>query len=144
MPAWLIWLIVAGALAAAETVSLTLVLVMFAGGAGAAAITAALGAPVFLQFVVALLATGALLGLVRPVARRHLTIGDPARTGADALVGMDAIVLSKVDGFGGLVRLNGAEWSARAADPEQVIAAGTVVHVVEIDGATAVVWAAAS
>ena len=38
------------------------------------------------------------------------------------------------------MRLNGAEWSARASDPHQELPAGTRVSVVAIDGATAVVW----
>ncbi|MCU1657320.1 MAG: hypothetical protein JWO57_1976 [Pseudonocardiales bacterium] len=140
MPAWLIWLIVSGAFAAAEAVTLTLVLVMFAGGAAAAAIVAAFGAPVVLQCIVAIVATIALLGVVRPVARRHLVLGPGVVTGTDALVGTEAIVLSKVDQHDGRVRLNGAEWSARAFDPTQVLPAGTVVRVIHIAGATAVVW----
>lgn len=140
MPPWLIWLIVAAVFASAETVSLSLVLVMFAGGAAAAAVTAALGGPALLQFIVAIVATAALLGVVRPVARRHLGIGSGTRTGSDALVGKQAIVLSEVDEHDGRVRLNGGEWSARTFDGTQVLAAGTVVRVMEIAGATAVVW----
>ncbi|MGI8759725.1 MAG: NfeD family protein [Jatrophihabitantaceae bacterium] len=140
MPLWLVWLIVSGALAVAETFSMALVLVMFAGGAAAGAITAAAGGPLLLQVVVAVLASAALLGLVRPVAQRHLTISDPAITGADALVGMQAVVLSAVDANDGRVRLNGGEWSALAFDDTQRLSAGTVVRVMEIRGATAVVW----
>ena len=139
MPAWLLWLVASGVLAAAETTTLSLVLLMFAGGAGAAAITAALGGPVLLQFIVAIVATVALLGGVRPIARRHLIPADPAITGTDALVGMQAVVLSVVDANDGRVRLNGAEWSARSYEPEHSLPAGTVVRVVQIDGATAVV-----
>lgn len=141
MPAWLIWLIASGALAAAETTSLTLVLLMGAGGAAAGAITAAAGAPVLVQFIVAIVATIALLGVVRPIAKRHLIPADPAITGSDALVGMEAIVLSEVSGEDGRVRLNGGEWSARCYDPDQRLSAGTVVRVVEISGATALVLA---
>jgi membrane protein implicated in regulation of membrane protease activity len=140
MPAWLIWLVAAGVLAAAEALSMSLVLIMFAGGAAAAALTAGFGGGVFLQFVVALVATVALLGVVRPIARRHLTIGPAASTGTDALVGKEAIVLSEVDLHNGRVRLNGGEWSARSFDRTQVLPAGTVVRVMEISGATAVVW----
>jgi membrane protein implicated in regulation of membrane protease activity len=140
MPAWLILLIASGAFAVAEAFSLTFVLIMVAGGAAAGAVVAAFGAPVFLQFVVALAATAALLGVVRPVARRHLTISDPAITGSDALIGMQAVVLSRVDSRDGRVRLNGGEWSARSFDDDQVLSAGTVVRVMEIRGATAVVW----
>lgn len=140
MPPWLIWLIISGALAVGETFSMALVMVFLAGGAAAGAITAALGGPVVLQVIVALVASAALLGLVRPVARRHLEISDPAITGTDALIGMQAVVLSKVDGADGRVRLNGAEWSARSFDDGQTMPAGTVVRVMEIRGATAVVW----
>lgn len=139
MPAWLIWLIAAGGLAAAETLTLDLVLIMFAGGAAAGAITAAFGAPVLLQVLVAAAASLALLFGVRPVAKAHLTSIEH-RTGADALVGMEAIVLTEVNGTDGRVRLNGGQWSARAFDTKRAIPAGTVVRVVKIDGATAVVW----
>jgi membrane protein implicated in regulation of membrane protease activity len=139
MPVWLIWLIASGVLAAAETTTLSLVLVMFAGGAAAGAVVAALGGPVLLQFIVAIVATVALLGGVRPIAQRHLVQSDPAITGSDALVGMEAVVLSAVDGNDGRVRLNGGEWSARNYDHDSSLPAGTVVRVVQIDGATAVV-----
>ncbi|MCW2658563.1 MAG: rane protein [Jatrophihabitans sp.] len=139
MPDWLLWLIAAGVFAAAEAASLTFVLMMFAGGAAAAAVTAALGGPVVLQFIVAIVATLALLGGVRPIARRHLTAGTGAITGSDRLVGKEAIVLSQVDARDGRVRLDGGEWSARAFDEKQVMPAGTVVRVMKITGATAVV-----
>jgi membrane protein implicated in regulation of membrane protease activity len=139
MPDWLIWLIAAGVLAAAEVTSLTFVLIMFAGGAAAGAITAAAGGPVLLQVIVAIVATVALLAGVRPVARRHLMSGPDTATGSERLVGQEAIVLSEVNAHDGRVRLDGGEWSARAYDPRQVLAAGTVVRVMKITGATAVV-----
>lgn len=137
MPDWLIWLIAAGVLAAAEVSSLTFVLIMFAGGALAGALTAAAGGAVLLQVIVALLATVALLAGVRPVARRHLTSGPQMRTNADRLVGQQAVVLSEVTPYDGRVRLDGNEWSARAYDQQQVLPAGTVVRVMKISGATA-------
>ncbi len=140
MPAWLIWLIIAGVLAAAEAASLSFVMIMAAGGAAAGAITAASGGPVVLQALVAIAATMALLGLARPAAVRHLNSGPLVLTGSDALVGQDAVVLQTVSHDGGRVRLKGAEWSARARDPLQELPTGTVVSVVAIDGATAVVW----
>ncbi len=48
-------------------------------------------------------------------------------------------MLSEVDAHDGRVRLNGGEWSARAFDERQVLPAGTVVRVMKITGATAVV-----
>jgi membrane protein implicated in regulation of membrane protease activity len=140
VPDWLIWLIAAGVLAGAEAVSGTFVLIMLAGGAGAAAVAAALGAPLAVEIVVAILGTLLLLWLARPVALRHLNPGPLALTGTDALVGHDAVVLRDVTRDGGRVKLNGAEWSARAADPKQELPPGTVVSVLAIDGATAVVY----
>jgi len=139
MPDWLLWLIAAGVLAIAEISTLTLVLLMAAGGAAAGALTAAAGGPLLAQVIVAIVATAALLGVVRPTAQRHLLPSGKARTGVDALVGMQAVVLSKVGRDEGLVRLNGAEWSAVSYDPERTLPSGTVVRVVEIHGATALV-----
>jgi membrane protein implicated in regulation of membrane protease activity len=140
MSAWLVWLIIAGVLAAAEAASLSFVLIMAAGGAAAGALTAALGGPAALQVIVAIIGTLALLGLARPAAVRHMNSGPRVITGSDALVGREAVVLQAVTQHDGRVRLNGAEWSARARDPKQNLPAGTVVSVVAIDGATAVVW----
>jgi membrane protein implicated in regulation of membrane protease activity len=140
MPAWLVWLILAGVFAGGEAVTGTFVLLMFAGGALAGAITAALGGVFLAEVVVAIIGTIGLLWLVRPVAIRHLNPGPAAITGSDALVGREAIVLSMVTQDGGRVRLNGAEWSARSKDPKQELPVGTRVEVLAIDGATAVVW----
>jgi membrane protein implicated in regulation of membrane protease activity len=140
MPAWLIWLIIAGALAGGEAATGTFVLLMMSGGAVGGAVTAALGGPLLAQVVVAIIMTLALLWLVRPVAIRHMNPGPAAITGAEALVGREAVVLSEVTRDGGQVRLNGSVWSARAKDPRQELPAGTRVSVIAIDGATAVVW----
>lgn len=139
MPDWLIWLIAAGVFAAAEATSLTFVLLMFSGGALAGSITAAAGGAVLLQFIVAIVATVALMLGVRPIAKKHLLNTNATVTGSDALVGQEAVVLRQVDARDGRVRLNGAEWSARAYDPKQTLPAGTVVRVMKITGATAVV-----
>ncbi|MDR1999037.1 MAG: NfeD family protein [Frankiaceae bacterium] len=140
MPAWLIWIIVAAGLAAAETLSLDLVLIMLAGGAGAGALAAGLGAPVAVQALVAAAATLLLLGGARPVVKRHLSGRGEVAMGVQALVGKPAKALTDVDAEGGRVQLNGGEWSARAFDPTQRICAGASVRVMEISGATAIVW----
>jgi membrane protein implicated in regulation of membrane protease activity len=140
MPAWLVWLIIAGVFAGGEAMSGTFVLLMMSGGAIGGAVTAAVGGPLLAQVIVAVVVTLGLVWLVRPVAIRHLNPGPAAITGSEALVGREAVVLTQVDRDGGRVRLNGAEWSARAKDPSQELPAGTRVSVIAIDGATAVVW----
>ena len=51
-------------------------------------------------------------------------------------------VTEQVDARDGRVKIGGDVWSARTMDPTQVLEPGTHVTVVEIDGATAVVWRA--
>lgn len=118
----------------------TFVLLMMSGGALGAAVTAALGGNALIEVIVFVVVTLGLVWLVRPVAIRHLNPGPAAITGAEALIGREAVVLNAVTRDGGLVRLNGAQWSARAKDPSQQLPAGTRVSVVGIEGATAVVW----
>jgi membrane protein implicated in regulation of membrane protease activity len=139
MADWLIWLIVAGVLAAVEVMTLTLVLGMLAVSAAAASLVAAIGAPPAVQ--VAAFAAGSvlLLGVVRPVARRHRHMPASIRTGAAALVGRRGTAVTEIDRHGGQVRIGGEVWTARSYDDAHVIPAGASVDIAQIDGATAVV-----
>ena len=137
---WLPWLLVAVVLGGVEIATLDLVFLMLAAGAVGGAATAALGAPLLLQGLVALAVALAMLGVVRPVALRHLRATTPeSRTGVAALVGRQALVLERVDGSGGRVKLGGEVWSARSYDPFATLEPGRTVDVVSIEGATAVV-----
>lgn len=139
MPAWVVWSILAALLAGGELLSLGLYLGLVAVGAGLAALAAALGAGVVVQVLVFIVVSLALLGLVRPVARRHLRTPARLRTGTAALVGTVALVTERVDADGGRVRIGGEVWSARAWDESQVLEPGTRAEVMEIRGATALV-----
>jgi membrane protein implicated in regulation of membrane protease activity len=55
-------------------------------------------------------------------------------------VGSGAVAIERVDAHGGLIKLKGEVWSARTYDPSKVIEPGESVEVVQIDGATAVVY----
>ena len=140
MNAWVWWIVAAGVLAVAEVLTGgTLVLLMLAGGAAAGGLTAALGAPPALSVGVFALVSVALLGLVRPIARRHMRVNREARTNVAALVGAEALVLESVDGQDGRIKLAGEVWSARAYDGQSVFEPGTRVQVLQIEGATALV-----
>jgi membrane protein implicated in regulation of membrane protease activity len=109
--------------------------------AGAAAVTAALGAGAAGQAAAFAVASGVSMAVVLPAVRRHRRAAHPARSGVAALVGRSALVTEPVDAHHGLVRIGGEVWSARAFAPGQVIPAGAVVDVFQIDGATALVYA---
>jgi membrane protein implicated in regulation of membrane protease activity len=138
---WTLWIGLALILGIIETTTLDLVFLMLAVGAVGGALAAAIGAPFLVQALVAIAVSVAMLGVVRPIAKRHLHQPITERTGVAALVGRRAIVLERVDGAGGRVKLAGEVWSARSYDGS-VIEAGASVDVVEIQGATALVFAA--
>jgi membrane protein implicated in regulation of membrane protease activity len=137
---WAVWLGLAVVLGLVEVTTLDLTFAMVAVGALAASVAAAAGVPFAFQVVIALVVAVAMLAVVRPVALRHLRTPAISRTGVAALVGANAVVLERVDAHTGRIKLRGEVWSARTYDPSHVIEAGTNVEVVEIDGATAVVY----
>ena len=137
---WALWLGLAVVLGIIEVTTLDLVFLMLSAGAVAAAAAAGLGAPFGLQLVIAIGVSIGMLAVVRPIALRHLRTPAAIRTGTDALVGSGAVALERVDANGGQVKLKGEVWSARTYDPHVVIEAGRNVEVVQIDGATAIVY----
>ncbi len=139
MSAWVIWIVAAGLLAIGEIVSLSFFMGPIAVAAVLAAIAALLGAGTAIQMVVFILASIASLAVLRPIARRHLQTPAKIRTGTAALVGARAVVLERVDGDGGTVKLAGEVWSARAYDDDEVLEPGARVQVMQIEGATALV-----
>jgi membrane protein implicated in regulation of membrane protease activity len=138
--AWLVWVVLAVALAVGEVLTPGL---FFLGpvalAAGAAAVAALLGAGTVGSLVVFIVCSIASLAFLRPVARRHVHLPAISRTGTDALIGRKAVVTRKVDAVGGRIRVGGEEWSARAYLEDQVLAEGQTVDIVKIEGATALV-----
>ena len=106
----------------------------------AAAVSSALGTPLWADVLVFGAISVALVTLARPMLRRRLHAGIEVRTNAEALIGGSAVVVTTVDAGGGKVKLRGELWSARAFDETQVLEPGQAVTVMDISGATAVVW----
>ncbi|MCU1653949.1 MAG: hypothetical protein JWQ60_5098 [Pseudonocardia sp.] len=140
MDLWVIWLIIAVLLGVAEIFTLTTALGLLGGAAVIASASAAIGLPVPLQLVLFAAASAAGVVTLRPIAQRHLSAPQRSDFGVDALVGKPAYVLREVTGRDGRVRIGGEEWTARAIDDSIVIPAGATANVLQIDGATAVVY----
>ncbi|SMQ17762.1 Membrane protein implicated in regulation of membrane protease activity [Streptomyces sp. Ag82_O1-12] len=138
--AWFAWLLAAAALGVAEFFTLTLVFGLLAGAAVVAAVVAGVGIGVVGQFVALGVAAAAGFVVVRPVALRQMTQQPLTRDGSDALIGKRAEVMQEVTATRGLIKLSGEEWSARTLDESHVIPVGALVDVMEIEGATAVVY----
>lgn len=140
MPLWILWMVAAVALGVAEVFTLTLALGLLAIAALVAGVVGALGLGLVFQLLAFAGVSAAGLLVVRPIARRHLRTPPLLRTGTDALVGRSALVVEEITGEQGRIRLSGEEWSARCLDEDQVIPEGVKVDVMEIEGATAVVY----
>jgi len=139
-PQFLLWLGAAFFAGLLETLSLDFVLTMLAGGAVAAATTAALGGSFPLQVIVFAIVSGVLLVLVRPSLKRWAQRSAPFQpTNAHALVGREVTTLTEVTIHGGQVKLAGEVWTARAVPGSLPLEPHSIAHVVAIDGATAVV-----
>ena len=136
---WVVWLVIAVALAVGEVFTPGLFFLGPVALAAAAAAAAAALAGGVVALVVFLICAVLSLLFLRPLARAHLHVPALARTGTAALVGRKAVVLRRVDAAGGRVRIGGEEWSARPYLDGTIIEPGTPVEVVEIDGATALV-----
>ena len=140
MHSWIIWLIIAAVLGTVEIATTTLAFGLLGGAALIAAAAGFFGGDAAIQFGVFILASGLGLGVARPFALRHIRHPPLLRSGTAALVGRSAYVLDEVSNRGGRVRIGGEEWSARSYDETQVIAVGSTVDVMHIEGATALVY----
>ena len=138
MHAWMVWAVAAAVLVGVELATATLVFAMLGAGGAAAALAAGIGANPVVQFVVFAAVSVATLVFARPAAMKRLH-GPEHRQGTDALVGSEAVVVQRVDGQDGRVRISGEIWSARAYDGQSEYAVGDRVDVAQIDGATALV-----
>ncbi len=139
MESWIVWLVLAAVLGVAEIMTTTLAFGLIAAGAVVAGVVGVAGAGLPFQLIAFAVASGAGLGLVRPIAMRHIKQPPLLRTGTSALVGRSAKVVEEITDDGGKVRIGGELWSARPYDESQVIPVGSSVNVFAIEGATALV-----
>jgi len=138
MPDWGWWLLGALLLLGVEALTLDLIFASLALGAVAGALVALVGGNLLAQVLVAVVVALLSLFLLRPFAMRFLKV-EGGHTNIDALIGIDAVVLERVDARTGRVKVGGEIWSARARRPGTAFSTGTDVVVTAVEGATAVV-----
>jgi membrane protein implicated in regulation of membrane protease activity len=140
MPVAVIWLIFALVLAGAEALTGDMSLLMLSGGALAAAGGSFVGLPLWADASVFLVVSVLLLVLVRPALRRRFSPAKGLPIGIKALEGKTALVLDRVGRDEGQVKLDGQVWTARPLNDNDVYEPGERVTVMQISGATAVVF----
>jgi membrane protein implicated in regulation of membrane protease activity len=138
--AWIGWLVLILIFLVIEMLTLDFTFLMLSIGGVAGLGADLLGAPVWLQVIIAAAVAAILVLFLRPPLLRRLRRGeDPTPTNVAALVGLTGRVLSTVTPHGGQVKLaNGDTWTARP-DRSGELEPGTVIRVSRIDGATAYV-----
>lgn len=129
------WLAALVVFAIVEGATVSLVSIWFVGGSAAALLTAILGGPIWLQFILFFAVSIALLAALRPFLRKYV---NPHRTptNADRNIGRIGTVLEKIDNIQstGRVKVAGMEWTARSVDGS-TIEKDTLVVVRSIEGA---------
>ncbi len=138
--AWIAWLVLILLFLVIEMLTLDFTFLMLSIGGLAGLGADLLGAPIWLQVIVAAAVAAILVLFLRPPLLRRLRRGeDPTPSNVEALIGLRGQVVSTVSGSGGQVKLvNGDLWTARTlADVD--LEPGTTVRVNRIDGATAFV-----
>lgn len=135
-----IWLAILVALVVIELLTMGLTTIWFAGGALVATIVSLFGAPLAVQIILFLVASGFLLYFTRPLAVKYFN-KDRVRTNAESLVGRQAIVISEIDNLQGIGQVNvgGMEWSARTRVDGVKLPVGTVTTILAINGVKLIV-----
>ncbi len=134
------WFVGAILLGVAEIFTLDLTLLMCAGGAIAGGTVALMGGEWWLAALVACVAAALLLFALRPFLLKSLRERTPLiETNVSALVGKEAKTLTEVTEIGGRVKLHGEVWSARTEGGVSAIPDETMVKVLRIHGAIAIV-----
>ena len=136
------WLVVMILFLILEMATISLVSIWFVGGSLAAFLVSFATDTVWIQVIVFLGVSLALLLLIRPMASKlGVKKKDQIRSGAQALVGKRAIVTESIDNLHakGAVQVNGQFWSAKSADDDVPIKKDSVVVISEVDGVRLVV-----
>ncbi|HYU86724.1 MAG TPA: NfeD family protein [Kribbellaceae bacterium] len=139
---WAVWLALAAVLGLAELASLDFTLLMLAAGAlVAGGVGLVVPGLLWLQILVGLITAAAMLIVIRPLLVRKMHHHGELKTGVAHVVGRSGVVVKEIspDG-GGSIRLGGELWTAKPFDGQSTIAPGSRVEVMEVDGATAVVY----
>lgn len=141
--AWIIWLAIILIFVIIEVSSLEFTFLMLAIGSLGGLLAGLVGAPGWLQVVIAAVLSVLLLFVLKPPLTRLLGRGgDTARSNVDALMGIDGtVVIDFADGQGQVKLANGETWTARLSPVTELraVEAGERVVVTAIDGATAIV-----
>lgn len=136
---WVWFILMVVFLVAEAACPIHLISIWFAAGSLVAAIASMLGGPVWLQLVLFLVVSGALLAALWPFVKKFLN-PNVEKTNVDAIIGSTGYVTADIDNISamGQVKLGSMEWTARSTSGDP-ITKGMLVKVDRIEGVKAFV-----
>lgn len=144
--AWIVWAALILIFLIVEMFTLEFTFLMLAIGSVGGLVAQLVGAPWYLQILIAGVLSVLLIFTIRPPLLRALRRGgDPFKTNVAALIGVEGTVTQTIaDGIGQVKLTNGDQWTAKLSPDSAAVSAlvGDRVIVTAIDGATAVVISA--
>ena len=119
----------------AESLTVGLVSIWFAGGAFIAMFVALLGASTVWQIVVFLVVSAILLIITRPIAVKYIN-NKKEKTNYKSVIGTVVKVIERIDNLNqtGVAFADGKEWTARAVEDGMILEKDTFAKVVKIEG----------
>ena len=130
----IVWLALMVVFVLLEAGTVSMVSIWFAVGALAAMVASLLSAPLWLQIVLFVVISTALLLALRPFVRKFI---NPrlTKTNVDAIIGAEGFVTETVDNLAaaGRVKIGHMEWAARSSSGEK-LEPGTRVQVDRVEG----------
>ena len=131
-----LWLFVALAAVAIESMTCDLVSIWFVPGALSAMLLSMFVSSIGWQVAVFLVLSVVILVLAKTVFKKYMPKTKKNVLNTDALIGTRAVVTEEINNLHGTgsVKVNGVAWTARAIDPEATIPKGSVVTVKQIAG----------
>ena len=134
-----VWLVMAVLFLVIELITVGMVSIWFMIGALAAALTAGLHGPIWLQIVVFLVVSGVSFAALYPRVR-HMVTKRNQPTNADMVIGQTCVVTRRIDNLAGTgaVSIGGKTWTARTEDGS-VVDPDALVTAVRIEGVKLIV-----
>ena len=138
------WAVLAALAFAGELLSLSFFLLFFSLGALVGLVLAFLGLGLVAQAIGFVAAAVLSMAVLRPALMHRISFrGSERYESRNSITGRSGVVTTSIEpGGSGTVRIGSGEfWTARSGHPEQQIASGTRVRVLDTDGITALVEA---
>lgn len=129
-----IWLALAVVFLIVEGSTVSLISIWFAVGALAAMVASLWGASLWLQLLIFVAVSGAMLACLRPLFCKFIKPKVIA-TNTDSVIGSEGLVTEDIDNLSaqGQVKLGGLYWSARSTSGEK-ISTGSQITVDKVEG----------